>query len=248
MTFASNKLLNKRILITGGTAGLGAHLAIEVAKCGGIPIVLGRDQEKLNELVSQFESQQLTPPQYELFDLTETDKMATFVDELEVVDGLILSAGVNDKTTVKFISSKKIDKIFGINFTAQVQLIQQLVKKKKFNKGASILGISSLSAGYVSATNSLYGASKSALEQFLRTLAIEHAPELRVNIIRPGLLNSKMSKAYDFSENMAEFVNQVPMKRMGEFSDIHPVALMLLSDDASWITGAIIPIDGGTSI
>ena len=248
MTFESTKLLNKRILITGGTAGLGAHLAIEVAKCGGIPIVLGRDQEKLNALVSQFGNLQLAPPLHHLFDLTESDQMIAFVDQIAEIDGLILSAGVNDKTTVKFISSKKIDKIFGINFTAQVQLIQQLIKKKKFNKGASVLGISSLSAGYTSATNSLYGASKSALEQFLKTLAIEHAPELRVNVIRPGLLNSKMSKAYDFAENLDAFVNQVPMKRMGEFSDVHPVALMLLSDDASWITGAIIPIDGGMSI
>lgn len=248
MNFEPNKLLNKRILITGGTAGLGAHLAKEVAKCGGIPIVLGRDQDKMNVLLADFESMKLPFPQYELFDLNESDQMIAFVDQLAEIDGLILSAGVNDKTTVKFISSKKIDKIFSINFTAQVQLIQQLIKKKKFNKGASVIGISSLSAGYTSATNSLYSASKSALEQFLKTLAIEHAPELRVNIIRPGLLNSKMSAAYDFSENMDEFVNQVPMKRMGEFSDIHPVALMLLSDDASWITGAIIPIDGGMSI
>jgi NAD(P)-dependent dehydrogenase (short-subunit alcohol dehydrogenase family) len=248
MILNSDKLLNKRILVTGGTAGLGAHLAIEIAKCGGIPIILGRDQEKLNSLLVQFEALQLTPPQFHLFDLTEMDQLTNFVDQSVEVDGLILSAGVNDKTTVKFISSKKIDKIFDINFTAQVQLIQQLIKKKKFKKGASVLGISSLSVGYISATNSLYSASKSALEQFLKTLAIEHAPEIRVNIIRPGLLNSKMASAYDFSENMDEFVNQVPMKRMGEFSDIHPLAMMLLSDESSWITGAVIPIDGGTSI
>jgi NAD(P)-dependent dehydrogenase (short-subunit alcohol dehydrogenase family) len=244
----SSIINGKRILITGATAGLGAHLAIEIAKNGGFPIVLGRDEQKSSGLIESFINLKLSPPEYKLFDITDSDKLAEFVDQLIEIDGLVLCAGVNDKTTVKFISSKKIEKMFSVNFTANAQLIQSLIKKKKLKKGASIVGVSSLSAGYVSTTNSLYSASKAAFEMFLKTLALEHAPDLRVNVIRPGLLNSKMSAAYDFAESMDEFSEKIPLKRMGEYTDISPITIMLLSDQTSWMTGAVIPIDGGMSI
>ncbi len=244
----SVQLQGKKIVITGGTAGLGAHLAIEIAKNRGNPIVLGRDAEKLSKLHEQFEQLNLPKPESHLFDLTQTESMTEVVDQFTEIHGLLLCAGVNDKSTVKFVSSKKIDKIFNINFTANALFIQALIKKKKFAKGASIVGVSSLSAGYISTTNSLYSASKSAFEMFLKTLALEHAPDLRVNVIRPGLLNSKMSSAYDFAESMDDFSEKIPLKRMGEFSDISPITILLLSDQTSWMTGAVIPIDGGLSI
>jgi len=244
----SSIINGKRILITGATAGLGAHLAIEIAKNGGLPILLGRDSEKLAHLFGNFNQLNLPQPESHLFDLTDQEAMNELVDHLIEIDGLVLCAGVNDKTTVKFISNKKIEKMFSVNFTANAQLIQSLIKKNKLKKGASIVGVSSLSAGYVSTTNSLYSASKAAFEMFLKTLALEHAPDLRVNVIRPGLLNSKMSAAYDFAESMDEFSEKIPLKRLGEYTDISPITIMLLSDQTSWMTGAVIPIDGGMSI
>jgi NAD(P)-dependent dehydrogenase (short-subunit alcohol dehydrogenase family) len=133
-----------------------------------------------------------------------------------------------------------------VNYTFIVQIISELMQEKAINKGASIVFISSISSIHFSVSNAAYSASKAALEAYANTLVLELAPQkIRVNIIRPGLLEGKMKDSYALDDSISNFVQKIPLKRLGTAQDISNMVMFLLSDKSSWMTGTTIDIDGG---
>ena len=165
-------LENKTILITGASSGIGAETALTVANAGAKLILSGRDEAKLKSvLVSLPEGDH----QIISADLADSEAIKALVEQVEVLDGVVHSAGIVRPFPVKFIGQKQIDEMFGINYEGPVLLTSQLFKAKKINHGASFVFMSSISSQFPHKGGALYAGSKAALNAFSKTIALEYA-------------------------------------------------------------------------
>ena len=241
-------LEGKKVLITGASSGIGKAAAIECANMGAKVIICGRNQERLDSVLSQLDGD---GHEYFNGDLTEAAIIESLVDRIDKIDGLVLSAGRGMTLPFQFATREKFDEIFNINFFAPVEILRLLVKKKKFNPNSSIVFICSIGGtGRFSVGNSIYGSAKAALQSMMRFCAIELAPKkIRVNCINPGMVNTPLIRLGSISEEqMQKDMAAYPLKRYGEPEDIAYGILYLLSDASSWVTGQSLVIDGGISI
>ena len=247
MSYNPFSLTNKSILVTGASSGIGRAVAIECSRSGASIIATGRNRERLDQTLAALEQ-----PDSHLgvqADLTTSEDISRLVSEMPVLDGAVFCAGVNEKTLVKMITQEKIEKMFQTNVFSQMLLIKELIKKKKLNAGASLVLISSIASSYSTISNCLYAASKGAVESFVRVLALELAPrKIRVNAIRPGMVETPILESYALSEGLEEFQKQFPLGRFGRPEEIAFGILYLLSDASQWTTGTFLTIDGGITL
>lgn len=239
-------LEDKTIFVTGASSGLGVSIAVECAKMGGHVIITGRNKERLEETYNLLEGVDNKRVVADLTDGADIDKL---VSELPVLDGLVLNAGVVKTVPVKHITEAAIEEVFKTNIISSIQLLQRLLKMKKINKGGSIVFISSISTFNVKIGNSLYSATKGAINSFSKVLALELAAQkIRVNCIQPGFIKSQiLSSGIITDEQLEEHFKLYPMG-IGKPTDISYGCVYLLSDAAEWITGSIFTIDGGMTL
>ena len=243
MSYNPFSLEGKRVLVTGASSGIGKAVAQECAKCGAQLVLTARNEERLKATLDSLEGED-----HSMFiaDLTNQDELMTLVGQLEPVDGVVLCAGINDKSIIKFLNQEHVDKMLATNFTSPVYLSQMLTKKKKLNKEASIVFISSISAFYPSVSNAMYASSKAALSQFAKVLALELMPQkIRVNCIEPAFVETGMLNKYEISDKMDEIRANAPFGRFLEPAEVAQAAIYLLSDATKLVTGSNLVMDGG---
>lgn len=241
-------LEGRTVLVTGASSGIGRTTAIECSQMGANVIITGRDQTRLDEVFSELEGE---GHQAVIADLTQEEQLQGLLEQLPVVDGVVLCAGQGTVVPFKMADRKKQDPIFEINYFAPVELLRQLLKKKKLANGASVVFVSSI-GGVDSITigNSIYGASKAALNSAMRFCALELAPKkIRVNSVCPGMVNTKLIKGGAVSEEQHQAdMQKYPLKRYGEPEDVANGIIYLLSNASSWVTGHSLVIDGGYTL
>ena len=243
---SSFQLNGKTILITGASSGLGACTAIECSKLGAKLIISGRNPDKLalifNKLIGDGHIQ--LP-----IDLTENEQIEKLSLSIPNLDGIALCAGITKTLPVKFISKKAIDDVFQTNIFSSIQLIQKLLKLKKINKSGSIVFISSISTNYADKGNSIYAASKGAINSFSKVLALELSTQfIRANSIQPGFVPTDFLGAGIITdEQLQEEKKKYPLG-FGEPSDIANGIIYLLADASKWVTGTVLTIDGGVTL
>lgn len=239
-------LENKIIFVTGASSGLGACTAIECSKAGAKLIISGRNKERLNNTFIQLHGQGHTQLP---FDLTIKENIKELAEALPHLDGLALCAGITKSIPVKHISEENIYEIFQTNILSSMQLIPKLLKLKKINKGGSIVFISSISTIYADKGNSIYAASKGAINSFSKVLALElSAQRITSNCVQPGFVPSEMLASGIVSdEQLQEERKRYPLG-FGDPTDIANGIMYLLSDAAKWVTGSVITIDGGVTL
>lgn len=243
MAYNPFSLERKRILVTGASSGIGKAVALECARCGAQLVVTARNEERLKATLDTLEGEGHTMI---IADLTKQEDLTALVGQLEVLDGVVLCAGINDKSIIKFLNQEHVDKMLATNFTSPVYLTQMLTKKKKLNKEASIVFISSISAFYPSVSNAMYASSKAALSQFAKVLALELMPQkIRVNCIEPAFVETGMLNKYDNSDKMDEIRANAPFGRFLEPEEVAQAAIYLLSDATKLVTGSNLVMDGG---
>lgn len=244
-------LSGKTILVVGASSGIGQATAVECSRLGAIVIAVGRNEIRLQQTLSSMTSSDETNHQYIIADLLCDEDIEKIINEVPNLDGLMLSAGKGLTLPIQFATRDKFDEMFNINFFSQVELLRILFKKKKLNKGASVVLMSSLGGTQVfSGGNGIYGASKAALNSIMRFCAKEFAPrKVRVNSICPGMVDTPLIHRGTVSEEqLQEDMKRYPLKRYGTPEDIAHLAVFLLGDASSWITGQDFIIDGGVSI
>ena len=247
MSYNPFSLEGKSILVTGASSGIGRGICIECSKMGATVQLMARNEARLNETLSQMEGD---GHQIHMADLCSTDDINALVDALPVLDGVVLCAGIIKTMPVKNINEEAMTEIFNANIMGDIKLCSRLLKKKKLNHGASVVFISSVSTFNVKVGNSLYSATKGAVNSFAKAMALEVSKQnMRVNCIQPGFVPSSILSdgAIEKDEFLKFYAERHPLG-FGTPSDIANGCIYLLSDAARWVTGSIFTIDGGYTL
>ena len=252
MTADMYSLLNKRIVITGGTRGIVRAISLQFARAGAIVIAnYVRDQQSAKLLKEQADSEGL---KIDICrgDLTSGKGIERVLNSLGDVDtplhGLVHCAATGVHKSIDQLSSRHFDWTFNLNVRAFFELVTRLLPR--FKAGASIVAVSSKGASRAVPCYSLIGASKGALEAFARNLAVELAPRgIRVNVICPGSVLTDAWKAMpDGDARLDEARKRSPIGRLVTVEEVACAAQFLCSDAASGIFGHTLMVDGGTGI
>lgn len=240
-------LEGKHILVTGASSGIGRGICIDCSKMGATVHLLARNEERLNETLSQMEGE---GHQVHKVDLCNKDAVMELVDSLPLLNGVVLCAGIIKTMPVKNISEDALEEIFNVNIMADIRMVSRMLKKKKLSKGASVVFISSVSTFNVKVGNSLYSATKGAVNSFAKAMALEVSKqEMRVNCIQPGFVPSSILSSGAIEEDaFLKFYAERHPLGFGTPSDIANGCIYLLSDASRWVTGSIFTLDGGYTL
>lgn len=241
-------LENKKILVTGASSGIGKAIAIECSKMGARVIITGRNEERLAETYRELVGEH---PAYIVADLTKEEDIERLVAKTENLNGLVNCAGLTIPKPFKFLQESDIETVMTVNFNAPLLLTQRLVKKKKLEKGASVVFISSISGTKVSyIAGSIYSASKGAINGLCKGLALELASQqIRVNTVVPGMVETNIVSGGEIAEEQFEIDRKkYPLKRYGKPEEVAYAVVYLLSGASGWVTGSNLLIDGGYTL
>lgn len=241
-------LTGKTILVSGASSGIGHTTAMECAKMGATLIITGRNEERLTETLSILPGEN---HRRVIADLTQQEDLEKLIAEIDILDGMVLCAGTGVTCPFQFATRDKLEKVFDINFYAPIELLRLIVKKKKLNKGSSVVFVSSVGGIYsINPGNSVYGASKSAFNTMMRFCAKElAAKKIRVNSVNPGMVETPLIHGGVFSEeDRANDIAKYPLNRYGQPNEVAYGIIYLLSEASAWVTGTSLVIDGGLTI
>ncbi|HEU4904267.1 MAG TPA: SDR family oxidoreductase [Flavisolibacter sp.] len=242
----------KIAIVTGGGSGIGLAIAEKFVAAGIRTIVVGRDEQKLKAAKEKLGALCETGS----CDLSNLATIPALVNELVQkhghIDVLVNNAGINLKKEFTDVTDEDFQRIIQTNVTAVFALSREVVKcmLEKGIKG-SIINISSMASQYGIPKVIAYTASKAAIEGMTKAMATELSPKgIRINCIAPGFIATDMSaKALNNDpERKAKALGRTPMGYLGDPADIGDAALFLASDAAKYITGVVLPVDGGNSI
>lgn len=238
-------LKGKKILIIGASSGIGKSTAIECSKLNASLVINGRNEQRLNDTLIQLDGSNNRAVRA---DITSSEELDFLINSVDSLDGVVLCAGKGMMLPIQFSTREKILNVFDSNFLYPVELLNLLIKKKKLNRGASIVAVSSMGGTYFyTIGNGIYGASKAALDSFMKFCARELAPKgIRVNTVLPAMVDTPLIHQSAVSEaDHAADAQTYPLKRYGKPEDIAYGIIYLLSDAAIWVTGTSLIIDGG---
>jgi NAD(P)-dependent dehydrogenase (short-subunit alcohol dehydrogenase family) len=241
----------KLAIVTGGGSGLGLAIAEKFVQNGIQTIIAGRNKEKLDAAKQKLGELCHAIP----CDVTDLPSIPYFVkkitEQFGQIDILVNNAGANMKKEFTEVTDEDFQQIILTNLTAVFTISREVVKQMLLNQSGSIINISSMAALYGIPRVIAYSASKTAIDGMTRAMAVELSGKgIRVNSIAPGFIYSEMTaKALDSDpERKAKVFGRTPMGTMGQPMDIAEAAYFLASDAAKFITGIVLPVDGGNSI
>lgn len=239
-------LSGKTVLVTGASSGIGRAVAILCSKMDATVIITARNGARLQETLSLMDN----PGRHTILqgDLILQNDVESIAEQIPTLNGICHCAGIAHTKLCKQIDNEDIDYVMNANFKAPVFLQTAILKKKKIQKGGSIVFIASLAAVAPDIGNAMYCASKGALVSYSNCLGLElSARQIRVNTIEPAMVwTDFVFKSGALTEEMLkEDEQKYPLKRYGKPEDIANLAVYLLSDASSWMTMNNIPISGG---
>lgn len=237
-------LEGKTILVTGASSGIGRGIAVTCSKMGATVILTGRNQIKLGASLALLEE---GDHKMIAADLTNGESMSGMVSQLPSLDGVVHCAGIGQRVLCKMATEHDVDSVMNINYKAPVLLQTELLKQKKINKGASVVFVASIATWSPSVGNAFYSASKGAIVSYANCLALELAPrKIRVNCISPAMVWTDLIYQDGVEEEqLKEDESKYPLKRYGQPEDIANLAVYMLSDASTWMTGSNVKISGG---
>lgn len=243
-------LSEKKIIVTGASSGLGRAAAVKLSALNAKVCLIGRDEAKLKETLSLMKTKGHLMLSADLKDFeTYDDLFKKITGEMGKLDGLVHFAGIYKVIPLKIMKVDSIKEMLDINLLAFFELLKHFTKKNNVHdEGASIVGISSVASLKGAPALSGYASSKAALDGAVRSLACELAPrKIRVNSIAPGYVETSLSGEQLPPEAIDRIRNAHPLGA-GDPEDVANLVAFLLSNEAKWITGSTITIDGGFSI
>lgn len=246
----SNDLLGKSALVTGASRGIGKAVAAELLGRGANVLIVARKKDPLDETAAELRA---LGHQGEVVALAgnagNADDRAAAIErmmaEFGSVDVLINNTGINPVFgSLMDADLDAVRKIFDVNVVAALGFIQEAFKAWMGEHGGAVVNVASVAGIRSSGVIAAYGASKAALIRLTDELAWQLGPRIRVNAVAPGVIKTKFADAlYSADEERAASV--YPMKRLGSPKDVARLIGFLVSDEAAWITGETVRVDGG---
>jgi meso-butanediol dehydrogenase/(S,S)-butanediol dehydrogenase/diacetyl reductase len=238
-------LKNKRVLITGGASGIGAATAARFLEEGARVCVLDRDAQGCDHIRREL------PGLAEAIIADVTDLMqveAAFAEAVRLMDGvdvLINNAGISIRHKFLDITPEEWEKVLSVNLTG-VFYVAQTAARHMCERGSGVILQTASTNGLVGQPfYADYNATKAGVIALTKTMAVELAPKVRVCAVAPGYVLTPMQRA-EYSDAMLEEVNRkIPLRRHAEPVEIAALFAYLASDDAAYVTGQVITIDGG---
>lgn len=244
--------MDKKVaIVTGGNSGLGYATAKKFCDNGIKTYVIGRTKERTVDACSEIGDNAMPL----IFDLTNLDEIPGMIQDIfdreGQIDILVNNAGINMKKEFIEVTDAEFENILHTNLFSVFSISREVVKKMKETGGGSIVNISSMAAQYGMPKVVAYSASKTAIEGMTRAMAVDLAQyNIRTNCIAPGFIKTKMTaKALDSDPPRKEKVfSRTPMGKMGLPEDIADAVFFMCSKEAKFVTGTVLPVDGGNSI
>lgn len=237
-------LSGKIILVTGASSGIGYETCLSISRQGGTFIAVARRVELLEKLIEECGNKN----SFILADLSQTEDIQKIVELIPNIDGIVHSAGIVTLAPVKFYSKELMNSIRETNFDSITLLINLITKKKKINKGSSIVLVASIAGLFGMKGNGIYAASKGALIAISKVWASEFSSNrIRVNCVSPGMVKTEITNK-SIEDLSLEVIQQDEKKYPLGYGEVIQVAnpiIFLLSEASSWITGQNLILDGG---
>ena len=243
-------MTKKIAIVTGGNSGLGFATAKKLCDNGITTYIIGRTKDKTEDACTEIGSNAI-PIIFDLNNLSEIPAMIADIAKDGNIDILVNNAGINSKKEFTDVSDEDFENIIHTNIKSVFSVSREVVKVMKNHSGGSIINISSMASQYGIPKVIAYSASKGAIEAMTRAMAVELAQfNIRVNCVAPGFIKTKMSaKALDNDpERKNKVLSRTPMGILGEPSDIGDAVFYFATSESKFVTGTILPVDGGNSI
>ncbi len=244
-----SKLKDKIAVITGGSAGIGLATAKEFISQGAKVIITGRNQKTIDDAVEVLGSN-ATGIRADAANLKDTENLvAQAAAKFGKIDILFVNAGTAIQEPVGQITAAAFDSIVDINFKGAVFTTEKFIPI--LNDGASVIHMTSVSAFTFTAGTAIYSASKAALTAYSKNVSVELSDrKIRVNIVAPAMTETEaIHKAQLANQEIHNHIkSKMTFNRYGKTEEVARVVAFLASDDASFVSGAEITVDGGTSV
>ena len=244
------RLEDKIALVTGGGAGIGRAIAETFAREGAFVVIADRDGKAAKEVAAAIVKANGAASAHAV-DVTDTDQVKALIEEIGRshgrLDVLVNNAGVGERADFRHLSDEAWDKVWKTNLDGTVRCAREAFDLLKASGKASVINLSSIMASKHMRQMAVYSATKGAVSALSRSLAVEYAPYgIRVNTLLPGYVETALIGRYISNPMIAKaLLTQTPLRRFGTPEDIANAALFLASDEAAYITGACLNVDGG---
>ncbi len=252
MSLEKFKLDGKTALVTGGSRGIGKSIALQLAAAGAnVLLTYARSAEAAEEVVRQIQDtgRKALAVQADAVNYSEAEKVVAAAQEaFNGLDILVNNAGITRDTLIMRMTEQQWDEVIETNLKSVFNYSKAVIRPMMKARSGSIINISSVVgiAGNAGQTN--YAASKAGIIGFSKSLAKEVASRnIRVNVIAPGYISTEMTGKLD--ENVLKSIEaQIPLKRAGDPEEVADAVVFLASGAASYLTGAVLNVDGGMAM
>ena len=236
-------------VVTGGGGGLGRAIARRLAQDGAAVAIVDINAESAQAVASDLRKDDRQALSYQC-DVTQRSQvraaLATVVAKWGKISILVNNAGIGQRASFLEISDDMWQQVLGVNLTAAFIVAQETAREMVRNDGGSIINVASAAARMAHSEQAAYSVSKAGVEALTRVMAFELAPSgIRVNAIAPGTIATEFLSGMLTEEARAERVRRIPMGRLGTPEDVAGVVSFLASRDSGYMTGCVLPIDGG---
>ena len=244
----SESLKNKISLVTGASRGIGAAIAIELAKCGASVIGTATSEKGAEIIKKSFEINKVKG-QAMVLDVNSNASIETLMnkinEEFGTVDILINNAGITRDTLLMRMKEEDWDAVISTNLKSVYKLSQAVLRGMMKNRSGRIINISSVVGHMGNAGQTNYAAAKAGINGFTKSLAQEVGSRgITVNSIAPGFIDTDMTRALDDVQRES-LLKHIPLAKLGQPQDIAQAVCFLASDAANYITGETIHVNGG---
>ena len=238
--------MSKVVVITGGTRGIGKAIVEELATKGYEVIFGGRDEKEGLEIQRKYKDKVT----FIHSDVTiKEDIVKLFSETINRygrIDAFINNAGITVKAGIADTTEEDFDRLIAVNLKGFFLCLKQVIPIMLSQRSGKILAISSINAMRPLPSQGIYSAIKAAIEVIVKCLSVDLGPfGITVNSIAPGAIDTDMNRPFWTEESRKNLSDRIPLKRIGIPQDVAKAVSFLLSDDASYITGATLVVDGG---
>lgn len=244
--------MGKTVLVTGASRGIGKAIALRLAKDGyDIAVNYNSNAERAEQTVEEIRALGVSAKTYKA-DTSNIDEVKAMFRELRKdfggLDVLVNNAGVVDDAYLLMVGQESLEKSLSINIKGYINCAQQAALRMAGAGKGLIINVSSVSSILAVEGQTVYSATKGAVNSMTATMAKELAPRgIRVNAVAPGFIGTDMLKSIP-EDLAAKYVEAIPLKKFGTAEDVANVVASLCSDDFSYMTGQVIVLDGGLSL